>query len=110
MPNVTPLLKIDATREYGSEVVIHGDVYDEAYSKALELAESIATPCTSLRRLRRDLRSGHHRPRNLDELDNVDEILVPIGGGGLISGIALAVKAVRPEVKVIGSYRWAPCP
>jgi len=103
MPNVTPFLKIDATREYGSEVVIHGDVYDEAYNKALELAEkhgyTFVHPFDDY-----DVICGQGTIglEILDELDNVDEILVPIGGGGLISGIALAVKSIRPEVKVIG--------
>ncbi|HWQ79077.1 MAG TPA: threonine ammonia-lyase [Anaerovoracaceae bacterium] len=103
MPNVTPLLKIDATKEYGSEVVIHGDVYDESYSKALELADkhgyTFVHPFDDY-----DVICGQGTIglEILDELDNVDEILVPIGGGGLISGIALAVKSIKPEVKVIG--------
>jgi threonine dehydratase len=103
MPNVTPLLKVDATKEYGSEVVIHGDVYDEAYSKAIELAEeqgyTFVHPFDDYDVL---CGQGTIGLEILDELSDVDEILVPIGGGGLISGIALAVKSVRPEVKVIG--------
>jgi threonine dehydratase len=103
MPNVTPLLKIDGTREYGSEVVIHGDVFDESNSKALELAEehgyTFVHPFDDY-----DVICGQGTIglEILDELDNVDEILVPIGGGGLISGIALAVKSVKSQVKVIG--------
>ena len=103
MPNVTPFLKIDSTRELGSDVVIHGDVYDEAYNKALELAEkhgyTFVHPFDDY-----DVICGQGTIglEILDELDNVDEILVPIGGGGLISGIALAVKSIKPEVKVIG--------
>lgn len=103
MPNVTPLLKIDATKQYGSDVVIHGDVYDEAYSKALELANEFGYhfvhPFDDY-----DVICGQGTIglEILDELEHVDEILVPIGGGGLISGIALAVKAVKPEVKIIG--------
>ena len=103
MPNVTPLLKIDATKGYGSDVVIHGDVYDEAYSKAMELANecgyTFVHPFDDYDVL---CGQGTIGLEILDELENVDEILVPIGGGGLISGIALAVKAVKPEVKVIG--------
>ena len=103
MPNVTPLLKIDATKAYGSEVVIHGDVYDEAYSKAMELADefgyTFVHPFDDYDVL---CGQGTIGLEILDELENVDEILVPIGGGGLISGIALAIKAVKPEVKVIG--------
>jgi len=103
MPNVTPLLKIDATKQYGSDVVIHGDVYDEAYSKALELAnEYDYTFVHAFDDYDVICGQGTIGLEILNELENVDEILVPIGGGGLISGIALAVKAVKPEVKVIG--------
>ncbi len=103
MPNVTPLLKIDATKQYGSEVVIHGDVYDESSSKALELAnENGYTFVHAFDDYDVICGQGTIGLEILDELDNVDEILVPIGGGGLISGIALAVKSIRPEVKVIG--------
>ncbi len=103
MPNVTPLLKIDATKEYGSHVVIHGDVYDEAYSKARELATeygyTFVHPFDDY-----DILCGQGTIglEILEELEDVDEILVPIGGGGLISGIALAIKAIKPSVKVIG--------
>jgi threonine dehydratase, medium form len=103
MPNVTPLLKIEATRDYGSEVVIHGDVYDEAYSKALELSvENGYTFVHAFDDYDVICGQGTIGLEILDELDNVDEVLVPIGGGGLISGIALAIKSVKPEVKVIG--------
>jgi threonine dehydratase len=103
MPNVTPLLKIDATKQYGSEVVIHGDVYDESCSKALELAcENNYTFVHAFDDYDVICGQGTIGMEILNELDNVDEILVPIGGGGLISGIALAIKSVKPEVKVIG--------
>ena len=103
MPNVTPLLKIDATKQYGSDVMIHGDVYDEAYSKALELAnEYDYTFVHAFDDYDVICGQGTIGLEILNELENVDEILVPIGGGGLISGIALAVKAVKPDVKVIG--------
>ena len=103
MPNVTPLLKIDATKQYGSDVVIHGDVYDEAYSKALELANEFGyTFVHAFDDYDVICGQGTIGLEILNELENVDEILVPIGGGGLISGIAMAVKAIKPEVKVIG--------
>jgi len=103
MPNVTPLLKIEATREYGSEVVIHGDVYDESSNKALALAEEHGyTFVHAFDDYDVICGQGTIGLEILDELDSVDEILVPIGGGGLISGIALAVKSVKPDVKVIG--------
>jgi threonine dehydratase len=103
MPNVTPLLKIDATKSYGSEVVIHGDVYDESSSKALELAnEHGYTFVHAFDDYDVVCGQGTIGLEILDELENVDEILVPIGGGGLISGIAMAIKTMKPEVKVIG--------
>lgn len=103
MPNVTPLLKIDATKAYGSEVVIHGDVYDESYEKARELArEHGYTFVHAFDDYDVLCGQGTIGLEVLEELENVDEILVPIGGGGLISGIALAVKALKPEVKIIG--------
>lgn len=103
MPNVTPLLKIDATKQYGSEVVIHGDVYDESNSKAWELAaEHGYTFVHAFDDYDVICGQGTIGLEILDELENVDEILVPIGGGGLIAGIALAVKSLKPEVKVIG--------
>ena len=103
MPTVTPLIKVDATKAYGSEVVLHGDVYDEAYRYALEMSQKEGStfihPFDDY-----DVICGQGTIglEILDELDDVDEILVPIGGGGLIAGIALAVKAKKPSVKVIG--------
>ncbi|MBR0598852.1 threonine ammonia-lyase [Sinanaerobacter chloroacetimidivorans] len=103
MPNVTPLLKVDATKAYGSEVVIHGDVYDEAYGKAMALANEYGyTFVHAFDDYDVICGQGTIGLEILEELDGIDEILIPIGGGGLISGIAMAVKAVKPEVKVIG--------
>jgi threonine dehydratase len=103
MPNVTPLLKIDATKQYGSDVVIHGDVYDESYAKAVEMGEEHGyTFVHAFDDYDVICGQGTIGLEILNELENVDEILVPIGGGGLISGIALAVKNIKPEVKVIG--------
>ncbi|MGI6728134.1 MAG: threonine ammonia-lyase [Anaerovoracaceae bacterium] len=103
MPNVTPLLKVEATKAYGSEVILHGDVYDEAYRYAMELSEkhgyTFVHPFDDY-----DVICGQGTigMEIIEDLENVDEILVPIGGGGLISGIALAVKTLKPSVKVIG--------
>lgn len=103
MPNVTPLLKIDATKAYGSDVLIYGDVYDEAYQKALSISEergdTFVHPFDDYDVL---CGQGTIGLEILEDLEHIDEILVPIGGGGLISGIALAVKAIKPEVKIIG--------
>lgn len=103
MPNVTPLLKIEATKAYGAEVVIHGDVYDEAYSKALQLVQekgyTFIHPFDDY-----DVLCGQGTVglEILEDLEQIDEILVPVGGGGLIAGVALAIKTLRPEIKIIG--------
>lgn len=103
MPNVTPLLKVEATKAYGSEVVIHGDVYDESYAHAAALAQEHGyTFVHAFDDYDVLCGQGTIGVEILQELEDIDEILVPIGGGGLISGIALAVKALKPEVKVIG--------
>ncbi|MEG1584064.1 MAG: threonine ammonia-lyase [Anaerovorax sp.] len=103
MPNVTPLLKVDATKAFGSEVVLYGDVYDEAYNKALELASkhgyTFVHPFDDYDVL---CGQGTIGLEILEELENVDEVLVPIGGGGLVAGVALAIKTANPNVKVIG--------
>jgi threonine dehydratase len=103
MPNVTPLIKIDATRKHGSEVIIHGDIYDDAYEKALEIAENegreFIHPFDDYDVICGQGTIGYEI---LEQLENVDEILVPVGGGGLISGIAMAVKAINPNIRVIG--------
>lgn len=103
MPNVTPLLKVNATRSYGSEVIIHGDVYDDAYSKAMALsAEEGYTFVHPFDDYDVICGQGTIGLEIIKDLPDVSEILVPIGGGGLISGIALAAKTLRPDIKVIG--------
>ncbi|MDP3386622.1 MAG: threonine ammonia-lyase [Eubacteriales bacterium] len=103
MPVVTPLIKVEATRNHGSEVIIHGDIYDDAYSKALEIAKEegreFIHPFNDYDVICGQGTIGYEI---LQDLKNVDEILVPIGGGGLIAGIALAVKAINPNIRVIG--------
>lgn len=103
MPTSTPLMKVNRTKSYGAEVVLHGDVYDEACAYALELAEregytfihpfddpAVATG------------QGTIAMEIFKELPLVDYILVPIGGGGLAAGVSTLAKLLHPSVKVIG--------
>ena len=103
MPATTPLLKVEATRAMGAEVVLHGDSFDDAYAKSLELQQKkgyvYIHPFNDKQVL---LGQGTTALEIIDDLKDVDAILVPIGGGGFASGVALATKAVNPQVKVIG--------
>ena len=103
MPATAPLAKVKATRGYGAQVVLHGDVYDDAYFKAVEIQkETGATFVHPFNDPHVIAGQGTIGLEILDELENVDVILVPIGGGGLISGIAIAAKTIKPSVKIIG--------
>lgn len=103
MPVTTPFIKVDSTRNYGVNVVLSGNVYDEAYAKALEIErEDEATLIHPFDDLDVIYGQGTIGLEILEELPDVDAILVPVGGGGLISGIALAIKALKPEVRIIG--------
>ena len=103
MPRHTPLIKVEATRQYGAEVVLAGEVYDEAYEKACELQGKhgyvFVHPFDD-----EDVIEGQGTIalEILEELPNADIILVPVGGGGLISGVAAAAKLKNPQVKIIG--------
>lgn len=103
MPNVTPLIKVNRTKSYGAEVVLHGDVYDDACAKAYELAQehgyTFVHPFDDL-----DVATGQGTiaMEIVQELPTVDYILAPIGGGGLITGVATLAKMLNPKIKVIG--------
>ena len=103
MPKSTPLIKVESTKQYGAEVVLHGDVYDDAFKKAKELEEKegyiFVHPFDD-----EDVIYGQGTIalEILEELPETDIILVPIGGRGLISGIACAAKILKPEIKIIG--------
>ena len=92
MPTVTPLIKVNRTKSYGAEVVLHGDVYDDAYQYACKLAEengyTFVHPFNDL-----DVATGQGSiaMEIVQELPTVDYILVPIGGGGLITGVSTPV-------------------
>lgn len=103
MPTTTPLIKVNRTKSYGAEVILYGDVYDDACAKAYELAEehgyTFVHPFDDL-----DVATGQGTiaMEIVQELPTVDYILVPIGGGGLITGIATLAKMLNPKIKVIG--------
>lgn len=103
MPTTTPLIKVNRTKSYGADVVLYGDVYDEACQYALELAEdkgyTFVHPFDDL-----DVACGQGSiaMEIIKELPTVDYILVPIGGGGLITGVSTLAKMLNPNIKVIG--------
>lgn len=96
-------MKVEATRAYGVEVVLHGDTFDDAAAKAQELREEhgyvYIHPFNDLEVL---LGQGTTAMEIVDECKDADCILVPIGGGGFASGVALATKALNPNILVYG--------
>ena len=103
MPTVTPLMKVNRTKSYGADVILYGDVYDDACKYALELAEkegyTFIHPFDDL-----DVATGQGTiaMEIIKELPTVDYILVPIGGGGLATGVSTLAKLLNPNIKVIG--------
>ncbi len=95
--------KVTATKRYGAEVVLEGLVYDDAYAKAIEIQKE--TGATFLHPFNDEYviaGQGTISLEILEQLENVDTIVCPIGGGGIISGIATAAKALKPSVKIVG--------
>ena len=103
MPETTPILKVANTRALGAKIVLHGSNYDEAYAEArrLEQLESLTFvhPFDDEAVI---AGQGTIGLELLEQVPNLDAVIVPVGGGGLISGVAIALKSLRPEVKVIG--------
>lgn len=103
MPTSTPLMKINRTRSYGAEVILYGNVFDEALEYAYKMAEeqnmTFVHPFDDL-----DVATGQGTiaMEIIKELPTVDYILVPIGGGGLCTGVATLAKLLNPKIKVIG--------
>ena len=103
MPETTPLMKVNRTKSYGAEVVLHGDVYDEACEYAYQLAEEhgytfihpFDDPAVATGQ-------GTIAMEIVKELPLVDYILVPIGGGGLATGVSTLAKLLNPKIRVIG--------
>ena len=103
MPTTTPLIKVNRTKSYGAEVVLYGDVYDEACAKAYELAEENGyTFIHPFDDLTVATGQGTVAMEIVKELPLVDYILVPVGGGGLATGVSALAKMLNPKIKVIG--------
>lgn len=103
MPATAPLAKVTATKGYGAEVVLEGLVYDDAYAKAIEIQKE--TGATFLHPFDDEYviaGQGTISLEILEQLENVDTIVCPIGGGGIISGVAVAAKALKPSIKIVG--------
>ncbi len=103
MPRSTPIAKVSATKGYGAKVVLHGAIYDEAYAKACEIVEQEGAefihPFDD-----EDVIAGQGTIalEILSDLPFVDMVLVPAGGGGLVSGIAACIKQINPRIQVVG--------
>lgn len=103
MPTTTPLIKVERTKAYGAEVVLYGDVYDQACEKAYELAaEHGYTFIHPFDDLRIATGQGTIAMEVIQDLPLVDYILVPIGGGGLATGVSTLAKMLKNNIKVIG--------
>ncbi|HBV85093.1 MAG TPA: threonine ammonia-lyase [Desulfosporosinus sp.] len=103
MPKHAPLSKVTATRRYGADVILYGEVYDEAYNEARRIQSE--TQATFIHPFDDPLviaGQGTIALEILEDLPDVEVIVLPIGGGGLISGVALALKSLHPAVKIIG--------
>ena len=103
MPTVTPLIKVNRSKSYGADVILYGDVYDDAYRKAMKMAEeygyTFIHPFDDI-----DVATGQGTitMEIIQELPTVDYILAPIGGGGLAAGVSVLAKMLNPKIKVIG--------
>lgn len=111
LPDGAPISKIEATKAYGAEVCLVEGVYDDAYQKALELKEqegyTFIHPFDDENVM---AGQGTIGLELLEQLPELDAVIVPVGGGGLISGVAATIKAIRPQVKIYGvQASGAPC-
>jgi threonine dehydratase len=103
LPETTPKIKIDGIKKYGVDPVLFGDVYDEAEQRAKDLARKDGLVFVSP--YNDELIIAGHGTIGLEVIEalpNVDTVIVPVGGGGLISGISIAIKSTKPNVQIIG--------
>ena len=104
MPKPTPTIKVMQTEGHGAAIVLHGELFDEAYARSLEIAEeqglTFVHPFDDPQIV---AGQGTVALELLEDAPEVDVLVVPIGGGGLIAGVATAAKALRPEIEVIGA-------
>ncbi len=103
MPVFAPPLKVIATRAYGGEVMLTGDNFDDAFNAAMEYCDKSGT--TFIHPFNdKDIIAGQGTVglEIFDQLEDINAVLVPIGGGGLIAGIAIALKQLKPEIRIIG--------
>jgi threonine dehydratase len=103
MPQSTPVVKVSQTESHGAEVVLHGEIYDEAYHEALRLADArgltFVHPFDDLEVI---AGQGTVALELLEDAPDLDVVFVPIGGGGLISGVGTAAKSLKPGIEIIG--------
>lgn len=103
MPQTTPYLKVQSTIDYGGNILLHGECYDDSYLKAKEISETLnKTFIHPFDDLNIIYGQGTIALEIFDQLKDVDVIICPIGGGGLISGISIAAKEINPDIKIIG--------
>lgn len=103
MPENAPSLKINATKNYGAEVVLSGDNFDDAYNKAVEIQEQTGKVFLHAFNDEKVVAGqGTIGIEIIEKLPNIDTVIVPIGGGGLIAGIALYLKSINSNIKIIG--------
>ena len=103
MPENAPIAKVEATKKYGAEVILHGQTFDQAKALAYKLAEEkkyvFVHPFEDSKVIAGQGTIGFEV---CEQIQNLDSIVVPMGGGGLISGIAIAAKHINPKIKIIG--------
>lgn len=103
MPETTPYLKVESTKNYGGNIILHGKCYDDAFLKAKSIEEEegkvFIHPFDDIDVI---CGQGTIALEIFEEINNLDYIIVPIGGGGLISGISIAAKKINPNIKIIG--------